>query len=71
MEAAFAGLRASRAGATSEQVAEVIFAAATDQTDRLRYVATDNIKPWVAARRETSEDEYMVFMRARVMPKPS
>jgi NAD(P)-dependent dehydrogenase (short-subunit alcohol dehydrogenase family) len=69
MEAAFEGLRASRAGATSEQVAEVIFTAATDETEQLRYVATDNIKPWVAARRETSEAEYIAFMRARVAPK--
>jgi NAD(P)-dependent dehydrogenase (short-subunit alcohol dehydrogenase family) len=68
VEAAFVGLRASRAGATSEQVAEVIFTAATDQTEQLRYVATDNIKAWVAARRETSEDEYMAFMRAHVTP---
>jgi NAD(P)-dependent dehydrogenase (short-subunit alcohol dehydrogenase family) len=69
MQSAFEGLRASRAGATSEQVAEVIFTAATDQTEQLRYVATDNIKPWVAARRETSEAEYVAFMRARVAPK--
>jgi NAD(P)-dependent dehydrogenase (short-subunit alcohol dehydrogenase family) len=31
----FAGLRASRARATSEEVAEVIFTAATDGTDQL------------------------------------
>ena len=65
----FAGLRVSRAGATSKEVAEVIFTAATDGTDRLRYVATDDIKPWIAARRETSEAEYMEFMRERVAPK--
>ena len=65
----FAGLRESRANATSEEVAEVIFTAATDGTDRLRYVATDDIKRWVAARRETSEAEYLAFMRARVTPK--
>jgi NAD(P)-dependent dehydrogenase (short-subunit alcohol dehydrogenase family) len=69
IEAAYVGLRASRAGATSEEVAEVIFTATTDQTNRLRYVATDNIKSWVAARRETSEAEYMAFMRERVLPK--
>ncbi|MEH2478864.1 NAD(P)-dependent dehydrogenase (short-subunit alcohol dehydrogenase family) [Nitrobacteraceae bacterium AZCC 2146] len=69
IHAAFEGLRASRAGATSEDVAEAIFTAATDGTDQLRYVATENIKPWVAARRETSEAEYMAFMRARVAPK--
>jgi NAD(P)-dependent dehydrogenase (short-subunit alcohol dehydrogenase family) len=65
----FAGLRASRASATSEEVAEVIFTAATDGTDQLRYVATDDIKPLVAARRETSEAEYLAFMRERVGPR--
>jgi NAD(P)-dependent dehydrogenase (short-subunit alcohol dehydrogenase family) len=69
IHAAFEGLRASRAGATSEDVAEAIFTAAIDGIDQLRYVATENIKPWIAARRETSEAEYMAFMRARVAPK--
>ncbi|WP_298368527.1 SDR family oxidoreductase [Azospirillum sp.] len=67
--AVFAGLRASRAAATSEEVAEVIFTAATDGTDQLRYVATDDIRPLVAARRETSEANYLAFMRERVAPK--
>jgi NAD(P)-dependent dehydrogenase (short-subunit alcohol dehydrogenase family) len=67
--AVFAGLRASRANATSEEVAEVIFTAATDGTDQLRYVATEDIKPLVAARRETSEAEYLRFMRERVAPR--
>ncbi|HKB90785.1 MAG TPA: SDR family oxidoreductase, partial [Opitutaceae bacterium] len=49
-QAVFAGLRASRL-ATEEDVAEVIFTAATDGTDRLRYVATQDIIPWVKARR--------------------
>ncbi|WP_262271357.1 MULTISPECIES: SDR family oxidoreductase [Microvirga] len=68
-QAVFAGLRAARADATSEEVAEVIWTAATDGTDRLRYVATDDIKPLVAARRETSEDAYLAFMRAQVGPR--
>lgn len=63
----FAGLRASRT-ATEEEVARVVFAAATDGTDQLRYVATDDIKPWVKLRRETSEREYMAAMRARLAP---
>lgn len=58
----FARLRASRADATSEQVAEVIVEAAEDRSNRLRWVATDDIKPLIAARRETSEDEYRRFM---------
>jgi NAD(P)-dependent dehydrogenase (short-subunit alcohol dehydrogenase family) len=64
----FAGLRAARADSTSEEVAEVIYTAATDGTDQLRYVATDDIKPLVRARRETSEADYMAFMRERVTP---
>jgi NAD(P)-dependent dehydrogenase (short-subunit alcohol dehydrogenase family) len=60
----FAGLAAA-ASATEEDVAGVIFEAATDGTDRLRYVATDDIAPMVQARRETSESAYRALMRAR------
>jgi hypothetical protein len=49
--------------ATEEDVASVIFEAATDGTDQFRYVATEDIKPLVAARRETSEARYIKFMR--------
>ncbi|EYF07529.1 SDR family oxidoreductase [Chondromyces apiculatus] len=65
---AFAGLRAKRL-ATSEDVAEVIFRAATDGTDQLRYVATEDIQPLVKARRETSEEAYMAFMQSH-FPTP-
>ncbi|MDB6144861.1 MAG: short-chain dehydrogenase/reductase [Pseudomonas sp.] len=61
----FAGLRQARL-ATEEDVAEVIYQAATDGTDQLRYVATDDIKPLVAARRETSEQAYMALLRSRL-----
>jgi len=44
--------------ATEEDFSHVIFEAATDGTDQLRYVATEDIKPLLAARRETSEAEY-------------
>ena len=43
-QAVLDGLRDQRAGATSEGVASVIFDAATDGTDQLRYVATPQIK---------------------------
>jgi len=58
----FAGM-ASRAHATEDDVAEVVYRAATDGTSQLRYLATDDIAPMVKARRETSEKEYMDFMR--------
>ena len=57
--------------ATEEGVANVIFEAATDGTDQLRYVATEDIKPLVAARRETSEEEYIKFMRERFNTSPT
>jgi NAD(P)-dependent dehydrogenase (short-subunit alcohol dehydrogenase family) len=55
-----------RSDSTSDEVANVIFEASTDGSDRLRYVATEGIKPWVAARRETSEETYMALMRREV-----
>ncbi|MHC8358352.1 SDR family oxidoreductase [Pseudomonas sp. LB3P81] len=60
----FEGLRGERL-ATSEDVAQVIFGAASDGTDQLRYVATQDIEPLVKARRETSEVEYMAMMRGK------
>jgi len=52
-----------------EKVAAGIFNAATDESDQLRYVLTDDIKPFIAARRETSEAEYMRFMRGFFAPR--
>lgn len=62
----FAGLRGARLG-TEEGVAEVMFTAATDGTEQLRYVATEDILPLVRARRETSEADYSSFMRSRFL----
>ena len=62
--AVFEKLRSVRLS-TEEEVAKVIYQAATDGTDRLRYVATEDIQPMVKARRETSEDEYIAYMRSR------
>ncbi len=63
----FDGLR-TMATATEPDVAAAIYAATTDGTDQLRYVVTDDIKPLIAARRTTSEAEYIAFMRSRFMP---
>jgi NAD(P)-dependent dehydrogenase (short-subunit alcohol dehydrogenase family) len=60
----FAGLRGQRL-ATAENVAQVIYGAATDGTPTLRYVATEDIQPLVKVRRETSEAEYAAVMQAR------
>ncbi len=66
--AVFAGLRGERL-ATEADVAKVIFDAATDGTNQLRYVATADILPLVKARRETSEKEYIELMRTRFMTR--
>jgi NAD(P)-dependent dehydrogenase (short-subunit alcohol dehydrogenase family) len=60
----FAGLKGNRL-ASEADVATVIFEAATDGSDQLRYVATEDIKPLLKARRETSETEYIKFMRSQ------
>jgi len=52
---------------TSEQIADCIYKAATDATIQLRYIPSADIEPLLAARRETSEDEYMEFMRTNFM----
>lgn len=56
---------------TEEDVAKTIYQAATDHTNRLRYDVTEDIQPRVKARRETSEDEYIAFMRDRFGIKAS
>ncbi len=65
--AVFAALRGARL-ATEEDVAKVIFQATTDGTRQLRYVATADIEPLVKTRRETSEQEYITFMKSRFAP---
>lgn len=62
----FAGVR-DEAPATEGDVAKVIYQAATDGSDRLRYVATTDILPLVQARRETSEQRYIALLRSRFM----
>ncbi|MDP0500030.1 MAG: SDR family oxidoreductase [Verrucomicrobiota bacterium JB022] len=64
----FARMRDERRG-TEEEVAQTIYAAVTDGTDRLRYVATKDILPIVQARRETSEEAFMAYMRTHYQPQ--
>nr|WP_255326612.1 SDR family oxidoreductase [Sphingobium sp. EM0848] len=57
------------AKATADDVAQAIYAAATDGTDRLRYVVTDDIKELVRLRHEVSEEAYMAFVKDHIVPK--
>lgn len=69
--AVFDRLREARSGSNSAQVAQAIFEAANDTSNRLRYLATDDIAPLVRARRESSEQAYMALMRANFAPQES
>jgi NAD(P)-dependent dehydrogenase (short-subunit alcohol dehydrogenase family) len=46
-----------------ESIAQGIFDAATDGSEQLRYVLSEDIRPMVEARRGSSEREYMALMR--------
>ncbi|HEY4201668.1 MAG TPA: SDR family oxidoreductase [Devosiaceae bacterium] len=66
--AVFAGMvRAS--SMTSADVANVIYGAATDGTERLRYFVGDDNRDVMKARYDLSEDDYVRFMRAKFAPK--
>jgi hypothetical protein len=49
---------------SSDDVAGVIVEAATDGSDRLRYLIGDDSRGFIKARRELSEPDYIAFMRA-------
>ncbi len=68
VNAVFDELRSNRL-ATSEDVAQNIYSAATDGTDQLRYVVGTDILPLIAARRESTEQEYINYMRSRFLLK--
>ncbi|MCZ8254891.1 MAG: SDR family oxidoreductase [Polaromonas sp.] len=53
---------------TSDDVAKVIYGAATDGSSQLRYLVGDDARGFVKARREMSEGDYMAFMRAKFLP---
>lgn len=66
----FAGLRQTRLG-TELDVAKVIYQASVDNSDQLRYVATEDIKLLVQARRESCESDYIRLMRSTFGYKPA
>jgi NAD(P)-dependent dehydrogenase (short-subunit alcohol dehydrogenase family) len=66
MNRAFAGLVAAR-GMSSDDVARVILVAATDGTDRLRYLVGDDNCGFVRARQEMADQDYIDFMRSKFL----
>jgi NAD(P)-dependent dehydrogenase (short-subunit alcohol dehydrogenase family) len=67
--AAFANMTAARS-MSPDDVAQLIHEAATDGTDRLRYLIGDDARAFVKARREMSDQDYIDFMRARFPSRP-
>lgn len=61
---AFGTMRAAQM-MSSDDVADVIYDAVTDGTDRLRYLVGDDARGFVKARREMSEEGYIAFMRGQ------
>jgi hypothetical protein len=53
----------AKAMATPERIAAVIYGAVTDGTTRLRYLAGDDVKHLVEARRKLSDEDYESYMR--------
>lgn len=61
---AFAAMGAARS-ISALDVAKVIHQAATDGSDRLRYLIGDDSRGFISARRELPEGDYIAFMRGR------
>ena len=62
--AAYTGLAAKRM-ATADEIAQVIYGAATDGTNRLRYFCGEDTGDLVKARRELPEEKFLDLMRSR------
>lgn len=57
---------AGRRASGPELVAEVIYQAATDGTDQLRYIAGDDAKMVIETRAKISQEEYYAMIRKRL-----
>ncbi|SEW01986.1 Short-chain dehydrogenase [Chryseobacterium wanjuense] len=65
----YGGMQGTADADAVEKVVHAIYEAATDGTDRLRYSPTDDIKPILNARRNTSEEEYQTFTNSIFLAK--
>ncbi|HVU07172.1 MAG TPA: SDR family oxidoreductase [Verrucomicrobiae bacterium] len=60
--AAYAQITVKRM-ATADEIAQVIYAAATDGTNRLRYFCGEDTGDFVKTKRELSDEQFMEFMQ--------
>lgn len=54
---------------TPEQIADTIYAAATDDSDRLRYISGEDTELYFSKRQTGSDQDYVDFMRERFIPE--
>ncbi|PSL23020.1 SDR family oxidoreductase [Chitinophaga ginsengisoli] len=54
---------------TAEQIAAVIYTAATDENDRLRYKAGEDTQLYFQKRQSENDQEYVDYMRQRFIPE--
>ena len=65
--AVYSGMQNARK-TSAEEVAAVIFEAATDGTQRLRYFTGEDSGDFIKAKREMPEKDHLNFMRAKFLP---
>jgi hypothetical protein len=53
----------------ADDVAQVIYMAATDGTGQRRYLVGDDSREFIKARQERSDQEYIEFMRSQFQPR--
>jgi NAD(P)-dependent dehydrogenase (short-subunit alcohol dehydrogenase family) len=63
-DAVYASIQSARR-TSADEVAQVIYEAATDGTARLRYFTGEDVGGFLHARREMAEADYLGFMRSR------
>ena len=49
---------------SAQDIAQVIYHAATDGTEQLHYTVGHDIPPFIKARREISDQDYIEFMKS-------
>lgn len=54
--------------ATVEEVVEVIYTAATDDTDQFRYIATDDARKYIDIKQTRDDQDYINWMKNRFVP---
>ena len=64
----FAQMNAART-TTAQEVAKTIYEAATDGTDRLRYLVGDDARGFMKSKQTVPDADYVAFMRSHFRPK--